>query len=64
MLPGGSRTICMIYDMFPRQHIIMAGQDLDDLNYLDDLEDLDAVDDLNDEDGVDRDLSDVWNENV
>ena len=41
MFPGGSRVICMIYNMFrwldlsytdPAQHLISAGEDSDDLD--------------------------------
>ena len=52
MLPGGSHTICIIQDMFPgldlyhtdpAQHLITAGEDLDDLYDLSDISDLSDV---------------------
>ena len=49
MLPGGSRTACVIYNVFPwldlyfadpAQQLITAGQDLDYLLIVGDLSDL------------------------
>ena len=63
MLPGGSRTICMIYHIFsglhlyyadPAQPLTMAGQELDDLNH-----DLSDLSDISDRSDPDHDLSEV-----